>query len=211
MGQSPKKLLALPVLSWDIQNEIGTSKTCLPQFEDRILHALAYKRPSDPQVGLATRQQDSRQFLVLWQCFLLVRTCWWMMKRLDNSFNIFIYSFNWIPRRSLTPSIINKLLLSCYLRLPAHTWSVSFDMWSCKHSRQTHRSVHLVERCCSQLDMTHGWLSRPSMIPCAPTKLLLCRLDKLERRACIGSNKFVRQCRKPNLSLMDTLDENQDD
>lgn len=59
---------------WDMQKEMGTSKTCLPQLEERILHALAYRRPSEPHVGRATLQHDSRQFRVLWQCFLLVRT-----------------------------------------------------------------------------------------------------------------------------------------
>ena len=48
-----------------MQNEIGTSNTCFPQFEARILHALAYNRPSEPQVGRATRQHDSRHIRVL--------------------------------------------------------------------------------------------------------------------------------------------------
>lgn len=59
---------------WDMQKDMGTSNTCFPQLEERILHALAYNRPSEPQVGRATLQHDSRQFRVLWQCFLLVRT-----------------------------------------------------------------------------------------------------------------------------------------
>uniref|UniRef100_A0A1A9ZRX8 Uncharacterized protein n=1 Tax=Glossina pallidipes TaxID=7398 RepID=A0A1A9ZRX8_GLOPL len=55
-------------------NDRGTSNTCLPQFEDRILQGLAYRRPSDPHVGLATRQHDSRHIRVDWQCLRLVLT-----------------------------------------------------------------------------------------------------------------------------------------
>lgn len=45
-----------------------------PQFFARILQVFEYKMPSLPQAGLAPRQHDSRQCLVVWQCFLFVRT-----------------------------------------------------------------------------------------------------------------------------------------
>lgn len=38
---------------------------CLPQFVARILQAEAYNRPSDPHVGRATLQHDSRHMRVL--------------------------------------------------------------------------------------------------------------------------------------------------
>lgn len=48
--------------------------TAYPQFFARILQVFEYKMPSLPQAGLAPRQHDSRQCLVVWQCFLFVRT-----------------------------------------------------------------------------------------------------------------------------------------
>lgn len=60
--------------SWLRQNAMGTSNTCLPQFLDFIRHALLYMLPSEPQVGFETRQHDSRQCRVVWQCFLDVLT-----------------------------------------------------------------------------------------------------------------------------------------
>lgn len=74
IGQSSIWFPAVPVRSWLIQNEIGTSNMCLPQFDALILQADAYKRPSDPHVGRATRQQDSRHIRVLWQCLRFVLT-----------------------------------------------------------------------------------------------------------------------------------------
>lgn len=49
-----------------------------PQFFARILQVFEYRMPSLPQAGLAPRQHDSRQCLVVWQCFLFVRTTPWL-------------------------------------------------------------------------------------------------------------------------------------
>jgi hypothetical protein len=56
-----------------------------PQFLDFIRQALLYILPSDPQVGLATRQHDSRQWRVVWQYFLDVRTTPCLQKQVLSS------------------------------------------------------------------------------------------------------------------------------
>lgn len=103
---------------------------------------------------------------------------------------------------SLTPSIIE---LFYYLRLPGHTWSVSFDMWSCKRCHPMHKLVHLVARCCSRLGIAHGSLNRLSMVPCAPTRRQPFQPGMLAPPTCIDSNTFGRLFRRLNLSPMDTL------
>ena len=68
---SQKDSLFLP--TW-LKINRNTSLTTYPQLVAFILQALAYNLPSDPQVGLDALQQDSRQWRVVWQCFLLVLT-----------------------------------------------------------------------------------------------------------------------------------------
>lgn len=98
--------------------------------------------------------------------------------------------------------IINHQQYQINLRLPAHTWWVSSDMWSCTHSRPKRTRVHRWVRCCSRLDTTLEWPSLSSTIPCEPTKPQLFQRGMLALPTCIGSNMCVRLCRRLSLSLM---------
>lgn len=62
----------------DLRRSCMSDPQTYPQFFARILQVFEYKIPSLPQAGLAPRQHDSRQCLVVWQCFLFVRTTPWL-------------------------------------------------------------------------------------------------------------------------------------
>lgn len=87
-------------------------------------------RPSEPQVGRATRQHDSRQVRVVWQCFRLVRTCAWEEKRRS-------YDSAYHDGADLMGG--EKI----HEPLPVRRSAVSFGMWSCKRCRPTHKLVRL--------------------------------------------------------------------
>lgn len=95
-----------------------------------------------------------------------IRDSFWCFDSVSYSFVPVDETISFSPVQKFVHFIRHRRCFSEYLQLPAHTWSISSDMLSCRHFHQKRRSVHPEVRCCSQQGMIPGSPSQQNKAPC---------------------------------------------